>query len=71
MIMSQHILSIFIGIPLVGFLISLLVKPTGEKTLAHLVFYAVLLHFLVLVPFSLHWLFNGHQIIDEREQLSE
>ena len=65
--MNQHLLSIFVIIPLLGFILSLLISKKKENAIGYLVFYSVLLHFLLLVPLSIYWLYNGHQIIDERD----
>jgi NADH:ubiquinone oxidoreductase subunit 5 (subunit L)/multisubunit Na+/H+ antiporter MnhA subunit len=50
-----------------GFILSLLISKKKENAIGYLVFYSVLLHFLLLVPLSIYWLYNGHQIMDERD----
>lgn len=67
--MPQHLLFIFILIPLFGFLVSLIIPKQNENAIAGSVFTAVLFNFLALISYDIYWFINGAQVMDERDLL--
>lgn len=58
---------IFIFIPIVGFIISLIIPKNRETLLSRSVFFTVGLHFATFVGFVIYWLFNGHPSLNLSE----
>ena len=56
----NSILHFFVFIPLVGFLVSLLVKDGKEKTLSHVATATIGIQMLFGIPFVMYWLFSNH-----------
>lgn len=67
--MSRHFLSLFVIIPCVGFLLSLLIPKKNENGIARTVFYAVLINFITVALYDVYWIYQGLPVIDERDLL--
>lgn len=61
------LLQLFVFIPLVGFVISLLLPPNNERLISWTAFVTVGLHFLGFFIFTCFWLFNHHLTLDMKE----
>jgi NADH-quinone oxidoreductase subunit L len=61
------ILQLFIIIPLVGFLISLLIPGSKETLMSRVAFGTVGLHLLLFQVFAVYWLWNGHPALNLKE----
>jgi NADH-quinone oxidoreductase subunit L len=61
------LLHLFIIIPLLGFLISLLIQRKKEITLSTIAFLTVGTQFAGVVVFSMYWLFTGHEPINMKD----
>ena len=55
-----NIFHLFILIPLIGFIISVLVPSKKEEVLSKTTFVIVGLHFVGALVFFIYWLFNSH-----------
>lgn len=62
-----YFLQIFIFIPIIGFIVSLLIPKHKETLLSRAVFATVGLHFFTFIAFTLYWLFNGHETLNLSE----
>ena len=60
------VLYIFILIPLIGFLVSVLFNKKNEKAISYTAFLTSGLFFFSILIFFINWLLNGHVIIDLR-----
>ncbi len=58
---------VFILIPLLGFIISLLCPPKNETLISRVAFVTVGLHFISAVGFSIFWIFNRVPTLDLRD----
>jgi len=63
----NNILQIFIFIPLLGFLISILIPGKKETLLSSVGFYTVGLHMVLFQAFAVYWLLNNHPILNLKE----
>ncbi|MBC7695140.1 MAG: hypothetical protein H7141_06810 [Burkholderiales bacterium] len=54
----------FIGLPFIGFLLSLITPRNRENLISKIAIYTVGLHFISFVAFAGYWLCNGHPTID-------
>ena len=61
------ILQIFILIPVIGFIISLLIPAKKEGILSRVAFLTVGLHLISFIIFSVFWLFHGHETLNLKE----
>jgi NADH-quinone oxidoreductase subunit L len=59
----QTLIQLFVLLPLLGFIISLLIPRKKEKFIANAGIYTVGIHFVGIVIFTLYWVFNGHATI--------
>ncbi|WP_305952132.1 proton-conducting transporter membrane subunit [Emticicia oligotrophica] len=62
-----QILQLFIFIPFLGFIISLLIPAKKENTMSWVAFSTAGLNLLFLIGFVGYWLFNGHPILNLKE----
>ncbi len=60
----QALIQYFITLPLIGFIISVLLPRKNEKLISKLSIYAVGLHLISFIGFSIYWLYNNHPTID-------
>lgn len=60
-------LQIFIFIPIIGFILSLLIPKNRETLLSRIVFFTVGLHFTTFIGFFVYWIVNGHQVLNLSE----
>lgn len=60
-------IQLMIGIPLVGFIISILVPRDQEKTLSRVAFYTAGLNLLSVIVFLFFWAFAGFEALNLRE----
>jgi NADH:ubiquinone oxidoreductase subunit 5 (subunit L)/multisubunit Na+/H+ antiporter MnhA subunit len=60
-------LNIFILIPIIGFIISLIVPKAKENTLSWVAFFTVGVHAVSFLAFTFYWLFNGHPILNIKD----
>lgn len=60
-------IQLMIGIPLVGFVLSILVAENQEKTLSRVAFYTAGLNLLSVLIFVVFWAFNGFEAINLKE----
>jgi NADH-quinone oxidoreductase subunit L len=67
--MPNHFLSAFILIPSIGFLLSLVIPKKNENAIAWTVFAAVLVNFVIAVCYDVLWIYQGSNVIDERDLL--
>ena len=67
--MPNHFLFAFILIPAIGFLLSLVIPKKNENALAWTVFAAVLVNFVIAVCYDVLWIYQGSNVIDERDLL--
>jgi NADH:ubiquinone oxidoreductase subunit 5 (subunit L)/multisubunit Na+/H+ antiporter MnhA subunit len=67
--MPNHFLSAFILIPAIGFLLSLVIPKKNENAIAWTVFAAVLVNFVIAVCYDVLWIYQGRNVIDERDLL--
>lgn len=58
---------VFILIPLLGFLISLLVPSKNEALISRIAFTTVGLHFISSIGFSIYWVFNATPTLDLKD----
>jgi NADH-quinone oxidoreductase subunit L len=63
----EKLLQLFILLPLITFVLSLLIPPKSEKIMANLVIGMVGLHLIGTVTVALLWLLNNQQVLDTRE----
>ena len=63
----ESLLQIFIIIPLVGFVFSLLIPGKKENSISWTAYLTVGLHFALVMPFVAYWLFLGRPTLDFRE----
>jgi len=61
------ILQLFIFIPLLGFIISLLIPDKNETAISRTAFLTVGLTLFSVVSFVGYWLFNGHPVLNLKE----
>jgi len=61
------LLQLFVFIPLIGFVISLLLPSKKEKLISGIAFVTVGLHFLSFFVFTCFWLFNQHVTLNMKE----
>lgn len=60
-------IQIFIFIPIIGFILSLLIPKQKETLISRTVFATVGLHFITFLGFVVYWLINGHQTLNLSE----
>lgn len=60
-------LNIFIFIPVLGFLISLIIPKAKENTLSWVAFFTVGIHAVSFFLFTLYWLFHGHPTLNIKD----
>lgn len=60
-------LNIFILIPIIGFIISLIVPKAKENTLSWVAFFTVGIHAVSFLAFTFYWLFNGYPILNIKD----
>jgi NADH:ubiquinone oxidoreductase subunit 5 (subunit L)/multisubunit Na+/H+ antiporter MnhA subunit len=60
-------IQLMIGIPLVGFVLSILVPENREKTLSRVAFYTAGLNLLSIFIFLIFWAFTGFQALNLKE----
>ncbi|MDZ4665096.1 MAG: proton-conducting transporter membrane subunit [Bacteroidota bacterium] len=60
----QHIIQLFVLLPIIGFMFSLVIPRKNEKFIANVGIYMVGLHLVGLMVFTFYWLFNGHATVD-------
>lgn len=58
------LIQLFIFIPIIGFIISLVIPAKQELVLSRSVFFTVGLHFVGYLVFVIYWLLHGHQTLD-------
>ena len=63
----ESILHIFLFIPLVGFIISLILPAKKELLLSRAAFFTIGLQLLCSIVFLLAWLLNGHPILNVKD----
>lgn len=63
----ESILQIFIIIPLLGFVISLLIPGKKENSISWISYITVGLHFAMTIAFVAYWLFTGRPTLNFRE----
>lgn len=61
------ILQIFILIPVIGFILSLLIPAKKEGIISRVAFLTVGLHLISFIVFSVFWLFHGHESLNLKE----
>ncbi|MDR6562545.1 MULTISPECIES: proton-conducting transporter membrane subunit [unclassified Arcicella] len=61
------ILQIFILIPVIGFILSLLIPAKKEGIISRVAFLTVGLHLISFIVFSVFWLFHGHETLNLKE----
>ncbi len=61
------LLQLFILIPLIGFLISLMIPGSKETLISRIAFTVVGLHFAIFLVFVINWLLNGHPTLDLKD----
>ena len=64
---TNNIISSFVFIPFLGFLISLFLGKKSETGLSKLAFYVVLIQFLAVLSFIIYWIFTGASTFNIRE----
>jgi NADH-quinone oxidoreductase subunit L len=60
----QHIIQLFVLLPIIGFIINLLIPCKKEKLIANVAIYTLGIHFVGILVFSIYWIFNGHATVD-------
>lgn len=63
----NQLLPLFLMLPVVGYLLSLLIPGKNENVLSVFSFSIVGLHFLLLILFTVFWLYNDHLVINHRD----
>lgn len=63
----ELLLSTFLLIPLLGFIISIFLPKRSERALAAVAIATPVLLELWLVAFTIHWLINGHAVLDVKQ----
>lgn len=59
-----QILQLFVLMPLLGFVMSMLMPPKKEKAIAWIAMTTTGVHLAVFLVFALYWLMNGHAVLD-------
>lgn len=65
----EKIIQIFIFIPLLGFIISLIIPRQNEKLISFTAFTSVGINFFAFMLFVFYWLFNNYPILNLKEIL--
>jgi NADH-quinone oxidoreductase subunit L len=65
--MENSFIHLFIILPAIGFLFSLIVPKTNEWLLSRIAVYTVGLQLLATLCFTVIWIMNGHEIINIKE----
>ena len=61
------LINLYILIPLLGFLISIVLPAKQERLISGAAFVTVGIHFLSFIAFFIYWLFNGHHALDLKD----
>ncbi|MEN9303626.1 MAG: hypothetical protein RL264_2055 [Bacteroidota bacterium] len=63
----ENVLKIFIILPIIAFLISLILPKKNETLIARNTQFAVIGHFLLSIGFTVYWAFHGAEVINLKE----
>ena len=63
----ERVLQLFVFIPLMGFILSLLIQRTREFTISAIAFVSVGTNLLFLTLFGMYWLFMGMPLLNLKE----
>ncbi len=64
---KNYIITSFVLVPLMGFLISLLISDKNELTISRISFYTIGIQFFTAFGFIIYWMFTGHSSINIKE----
>ncbi|WP_317896790.1 proton-conducting transporter transmembrane domain-containing protein [Aurantibacillus circumpalustris] len=64
---TTFILHIFLLIPLIGFIVSLLINKSKEALISVATYVTVGSHFLLFLVFFIYWLTHGHEIVNLKD----
>ncbi|OYU95590.1 MAG: hypothetical protein CFE21_10635 [Bacteroidetes bacterium B1(2017)] len=63
----NELINVWVALPVLAFLISLVLPSKNENILSQFTFLSVGLHMLSLQAFLVYWLFHGHPTLDQKD----